>query len=96
MTREERKRRRVESNSPAMVTIGGFFARKAETLWTVAEAVALLDVKPSPEEVELLARYYREPLPKDADFRRRDLITLLNNWQTEVDRARSHYAESAA
>lgn len=96
MPRDERKRRRVESNSPAMVTIGRFFARRAETLWTVAEAVALLDVKPTPEEVDILARYYREPLPKDTDYRRRDLITLLNNWQTEVDRARCHYADTAA
>ena len=96
MTREERKRRRVEANSPAMVTIGSFFGRKPGTLWTVAEAVALLEVSPTPEEVELLARYYAEPMDKEADYRRRDLPTLLNNWQTEVDRARSHYANTAA
>jgi uncharacterized protein YdaU (DUF1376 family) len=96
MSREERKRRRVEANSPAMETIGGFFGRRPSTLWSVAEAVALLEVKPTPEEVELLARYYREPMDKEHDYRRRDLITLLNNWQTEIDRARSHYANSAA
>jgi hypothetical protein len=96
MTREERKRRRVESNSPSMVTIGGFFGRRAETLWTVAEAVALFDVSPKPDEVAILARYYQETFPKESDYRRRDLITLLNNWQTEVDRAQSHYSTPAA
>lgn len=96
MSRDERKRRRVQANSPAMVTIGGFFGRREGTLWTVAEAVALLEVRPTQDEVILLSRYYAEPLDKDADYRRRDLSTLLNNWQTEVDRARSHYANTSA
>jgi uncharacterized protein YdaU (DUF1376 family) len=96
MSREERKRRRVQANSPAMITIGGFFGRREGTLWTVAEAVALLEVSPTPEEVSLLSRYYAEPLDKEADYRRRDLSTLLNNWQTEIDRARSHYANTSA
>jgi hypothetical protein len=96
MTREVRKRRRVESNSPSMVTIGSFFGRLPETLWTVAEAVALFDVSPKPDEVAILARYYQETFPKESDYRRRDLITLLNNWQTEVDRAQSHYSTPAA
>ena len=96
MSREERKRRRVQANSPAMITIGGFFGRREGTLWTVAEAVALLEVSPTPEEVALLSRYYAEPLDKEADYRRRDLPTLLNNWQTEIDRARSHYANTSA
>lgn len=96
MTKETRRRQRVNANSPAMVTIGKFFGRKADTLWTVAEAVALLEVKPTPEEVQILARYYALPLDKEHDFRRRDLPTLLNNWQTEVDRARSHFANTDA
>ena len=79
-----------------MVTIGKFFGRRADTLWTVAEAVALLEVKPSPEEVQILARYYALTMDKEHDFRRRDLSTLLNNWQTEVDRAQSHFAATDA
>lgn len=96
LSREQRKRQKVNTNSDAMVTIGGFFGRKAGTLWTIAEAVALLELKPTPDEVELLARYYALPLDRDHDFRRRDLPTLLNNWQTEVDRARSHFANTDA
>ena len=70
-------------------------ARRVEEA-DLAEAVALLEVSPSPEEVELLANYYGEPFEKESDFRRRDLATLLNNWQTETDRARSYYANNPA
>jgi hypothetical protein len=92
LTREERKRRKVEANSPTMQRIGKFFGRKPETLWTIAEGAALFEIKPPAEEVDLLARYYALPLDKEADYRRRDLQTLLNNWQGEVDRARSFFA----
>ena len=50
------------------------------------------------EQIAPLAAYYGAPLPllqefwraadTGADFRRRDLQTLLNNWPGEVDRAR--------
>lgn len=78
-----------------MERIGGFFGRRPGTLWTVAEGVALLELKPTPDEVELLARYYALPLDKENDYRRRDLPTLLNNWSAEVDRARSHFASTS-
>jgi uncharacterized protein YdaU (DUF1376 family) len=97
LTKEQRKRIRVNVNSPAMDTIGRFFSsQKTVRLWTVAEAVALREVKPTREEVEILARYYNEHFPKEEDYRRRDLATLLNNWQTEVDRARSYFANNSA
>jgi hypothetical protein len=97
MTREERKRRRVDANSPAMITIGKFLGRKPDTLWTVAEAVALLEVRPSPDEIELLARYYAEmPADPERDFRRQKIETLLNNWHGELDKARCHYANTSA
>ena len=95
LTKEQRKRQRVNGNSPAMEQIGGFFGRRPGTLWTVAEGVALLELKPTPDEVELLAKYYAKALDRDDDFRRRDLSTLLNNWNTELDRARTHFAATS-
>jgi uncharacterized protein YdaU (DUF1376 family) len=92
LTKEQRKRIRVNANSPAMETIGKFFGRKPGTLWTVAEGAALFELKPTPDEVEILGRYYAIEL--EEDYRRRDLATLLNNWQTEIDRARTHYAST--
>ena len=96
LTKDQRKRLRVDANSPSMAEIGKFFGRASETLWTVAEGVALFELRPTPEDVAILARYYRLPLEKESDFRRRDLATLLNNWQTEVDRARTHFAATDA
>lgn len=96
LTREQRKRQRVLTNSPTMIAVGGYFGRRPGNLWTVADALALWELRPSPEEIDLLARYYAVPLDKESDYRRRDLSTLLNNWQTEVDRARSHFASTSA
>lgn len=96
LTREQRKRQRVNMNSPMMILIGKWFGRKPDTPWTIAEAAALQELKPTQDEVETLARYYDLDLEKEADFRRRDLPTLLNNWQTELDRAKSHFASTDA
>lgn len=96
LSRADQKLERVLSNSPTMIAINSFFGRKPDTLWTVADALKLWKIRPSPEDVELLARYYREPLDKDEDIRRRELSTLLNNWFGELDKARSHYANTAA
>ena len=82
--RDQRKTR-VLANNPKMVHIGKWFSRKPDTLWTVAEAKALRDLDPSREEVETMGAY-RET---DNPYHRRDLLTLLNNWTTELDRARA-------
>ncbi len=34
-----------------------------------------------------LRKYWGKPVDSSDDFRRRDLLTLLNNWGGEVDRA---------
>ena len=65
-------------------------APEAEPLWTVAEAVALKTVNPQADEIALMEGYYLAEIDRDEDFRRRDLITLLNNWNGELDRARIH------
>lgn len=96
LTKEQRKRQRVNSNSPMMIQIGQWFGRKPDNLWTIADAVALLEIKPTQAEVEILSRYYALDLEKEQNFRRRDLSTLLNNWVQEVDRAQSHFADNSA
>ena len=68
-----------------MVYIGGWFGRNEKTLWNVAEARALRDLSPPREEVEEMARYRSV----SSEYHRRDVLTLLNNWTTELDRARS-------
>ena len=80
--------RRVKRNTPLMVELGGLFNRRETTLWTVAEAKALLNILPLDEnEYRDVRSYYRATIESHSDIRRRDLITLLHNWLGEVDRA---------
>ena len=81
-------------NNRLMVRIGGWFGRKAETLWTLAEGIALMTINPEADEVETLERYYQAEIDRPDDYRRRDLLTLLNNWSGELDRARIWNAEN--
>ena len=90
----DRKTQRVLRNSNAMQRIGSWFNRKPTSLWTLAEGIALAEIRPDSEDIETLEAYYLAPLDRDQDFRRRDLLTLLNNWNGELDRARIWKAEN--
>lgn len=94
LTTTTRKQTRVNANSKAMNRIGNFFNRRDGTLWSVAEAVALQNISPSPEEVGMVEIYYTARIEKDDDYRRRDLLTLLNNWPGELDRSRVFMADN--
>lgn len=89
---QRQKSERVLRNSPLMQRLGRWFGRKPGTLWTVHEAGLLQRLKPAEEEIELLERRYLAVIDKDHDYRRRDLATLLGNWNTELDRARTESA----
>jgi len=89
LTKEEKKRARVEVNTDDMKRLGSWFGRKASTRWTLAEAEALAQLQPlDGDEVETLNDYYTAQIDKADDMRRRSVETLLNNWPGEVDRAR--------
>lgn len=88
MNAAQRSLARVNFNTPQMLEFGNLMARKESTLWTVAEAAALMAVNPQPDEIELARKYYHAEIEKKDDYRRRDIITLLNNWNGELDRAR--------
>ena len=85
----QKKRTKVPENSKAMIRIGKWFHRKESTLWTLHEAEALAEIMPLDKDSFLaLEWYYLAEIDKAEDYRRRDLMTLLNNWQTEIDRAK--------
>ena len=90
----DRKNHRVLCNNGTMKRIGAWFGRKPDTLWSLAEGIALHLLNPSPDEIEALESYYTADIPRDDDYRRRDLSTLLNNWSGECDRARIWKAEN--
>ena len=89
MTKSDQKTTKVFRNNPTMQQIGSWFGRKPETLWTVAETATLLRIKPEPPEIAGMGKYYEAEIQPEENIRRRDLITLLNNWQGELDRARA-------
>ena len=88
MKPDERKRSKVKVNTPTMERIGGWFGRRPGTLWTVAELIAFIALSPSEAEISGMEAFYMADDPADELFRRRDLLTLLNNWQGELDKAR--------
>lgn len=83
----KQKTTRVNVNNARMIRIGGFFNRQPDTLWTVEEAITLSRLNLSESEIATVEEFYLAILPEDGDYRRRDLITLLNNWNGEHDRA---------
>ena len=69
------------------VRIGGWFKRRPTTPWSSKEIKALKDViklGTPPEDIDLLERRYMS----GDQYLRREIITLLNNWNGEIDRAR--------
>lgn len=84
-SKTEQKRTKVLRNNEKMAFVGQWFSRKPETLWTVAEAKALKELDPTKEEVREMAAWRSQPY----DYHRHDLLTLLNNWHGDLDKARS-------
>lgn len=69
--------------------LGKLFRRRESTQPTQKELKALKVITPIPaEDFKLIEAYYNFSHPPAADYRRRDLQTLLNNWPGELDRAR--------
>lgn len=67
--------------------IGSWFNRRPTTTWHPKEVKALkvvLRSGPTDEEWDLMETRYRS----GNQFLRRDILTLLNNWNGELDRAR--------
>jgi hypothetical protein len=67
--------------------IGAWFKRRPSTVWSERESKALKAVwalKTPPDEINALEAHYNSGNP----YLRRDILTLLNNWNTEIDRAK--------
>jgi hypothetical protein len=81
----------VPSKSVFKDRIGGWFKRRPGTVWSQKELKALREVynaKTPAADVALLESYYTADLNGEHDIRRRDVLTLLNHWPGEIDRAR--------
>ena len=72
--------------------IGSWFSRRASTIWSDKETKALkavIALRTLPEDIDALEARYNSGNP----YLRRDIITLLNNWNTEIDRAKQPNAQ---
>jgi hypothetical protein len=74
--------------STEQATVGSWFNRRGSMPWSEKELAVWRKLKPSADDLETLERYYLAAMAADKDYRRRDLLTLLNNWTGELDRAR--------
>ena len=74
--------------------INRWFRRKDTTAWDAKERKKLAELLKascgeSPSEFAAVKAWYSaKTLPKEFAFRRRDIATLLNNWNGEADRAK--------
>lgn len=78
-----------------LIALGALKGRLASTPWAPGEVEAVraarLDVVADEDfaaQLTPLRYYYSAAIPEERDYRRRDLGTLLNNWSSELDRAR--------
>lgn len=93
LTSTEKRTTKIPANTPAMISIGAWFGRQESTLWTITEAESLARCNPSEKELAGMEGYYLAD-HGDKDYRRTSVITLLNNWQSELDRAREWWKKS--
>jgi len=82
--KEQEKERRIRFKD----RLNKLFNRRDSTGWSVKEDLKLSEVLERPEadlEIDEIERYYTS----GAKFLRQDIMTLLNNWTGELDRARA-------
>lgn len=78
--------------TPEQIQIGGWFSRRPTTVWSAKELKAWKLLRIEEEDLEILNWFYTE---SGYPYLRRDLLTLLQHWRGEVDRARTYNPEEA-
>ena len=68
--------------------VGSWFKRRASTPWSPKEIKAWCSIPPDSIDDGLAVLH--APYLAEEKFCRKDLLTLLNNWQGEIDRWRSY------
>ncbi len=85
----ERKRVREKPDFDFANRLSFIFRRNGSTPWSEKEVEAFSRLYFDDDEVCMLERYYASERKKNDNICRRDLQTLLNNYGSEIDRARS-------
>lgn len=82
------------SPTETQLRVAGWFRRRESTPWSERERKAWRGIVTTDSDLDLLEGYYTAEIPSRSDYRRRDLLTLLNNWTGEIDRARRFAEET--
>jgi hypothetical protein len=71
------------------IRLGRLFGRKAETKWSEKEVKSLKAIKIDSDDLSLIEDFYNAiETPSQELYRRTSMLTLLNNWNGEVDKAK--------
>lgn len=90
------KNKKARFNTPLMIRIGSWFGRREDTIWTNQETQALIDASPTPAQIDGMERFYMaEETSPPTLHHKHSLITMLNNWNTELDKARKYALDQA-
>ena len=74
--------------TPEQVLVASFVGRRPSTRWDAKEVKKWKELQPlDPDDLDAVRWYYLE---SGCNFVRKNLITLLNNWPGEIDRARTY------
>lgn len=71
--------------------INKLYARRETTRWSDKENQALRKAQIDPQDLAIVEKARAMGFP----YYRRDILTLLNNWNAECDRSRIYIAEEA-
>lgn len=88
------KKNGAAPTNPTAIRIGAIFNRRPTTRWSEKEIKAFKCLgQVEEDDLSVMEEYYRENSGKPDSYLRRDLMTLLNNFSGELDRAWA-YVES--
>jgi hypothetical protein len=80
--------------TPEQIEVASWFNRKETTPWSKKESLVWTTIQKlqdfTGDDWQALRWYYTE---SGCKFLRKDLGTLLNNWQGEIDRAKNYEPE---
>lgn len=79
---------------PTMKRLGALYNRRHTTPWSEKEKKSFKAASINEEDLALIEKYYKAYVVVDGkDFRRHDIVTLLNNWNGECDKARRYLGQ---
>tara|TARA_R110002110_G_scaffold158190_2_gene355419 strand:+ start:496 stop:1527 length:1032 start_codon:yes stop_codon:yes gene_type:complete len=92
----ETEKRRVKCKfkpDKEMRTLGSCFKRRPNTFWSIAEAEIFNQIKPSPDDCQIICIWYSKKSRAleldETNYWKSDLSTLLNQFDQQLDRAHS-------